>query len=39
VKEVSRIGRGGYFGELGLISKNPRAADVIATGKTVCAGN
>lgn len=37
VKEVSRIGRGGYFGELGLISKNPRAADVIATGKTVCA--
>lgn len=35
---MSRIGKGGYFGELGLISHKPRAADVIACGTTKCAG-
>ena len=35
---MSRIGKGGYFGELGLISHQPRAADVVAFGPTKCAG-
>lgn len=37
-KEVSRIRTGGYFGELGLISKKTRAADVVAVGPVKCAG-
>ena len=36
-REVSRIGKGGYFGELGLISHQPRAADVVAFGPKKCA--
>ncbi|XP_067930787.1 cAMP-dependent protein kinase type II regulatory subunit-like [Watersipora subatra] len=36
-KEVSRITAGGYFGELGLISKEPRAADVVSVGESRCA--
>ena len=35
---MSRIKKGGYFGELGLISKKPRAADIIAVSPTKCAG-
>uniref|UniRef100_L7M1F0 cAMP-dependent protein kinase type II regulatory subunit n=1 Tax=Rhipicephalus pulchellus TaxID=72859 RepID=L7M1F0_RHIPC len=30
--EVSRIGKGGYFGELALLTKKPRAATVYAVG-------
>ncbi|CAD5116465.1 DgyrCDS5350 [Dimorphilus gyrociliatus] len=33
-KEVSKIGPGGYFGELALLSEKPRAASVYATGDT-----
>jgi len=31
-KEISRIGKGGYFGELALLTKKPRAASIIAKG-------
>lgn len=30
--EVSRVGKGGYFGELALLTKKPRAASVYASG-------
>ncbi|CAN8002010.1 unnamed protein product [Ixodes hexagonus] len=30
--EVSRVGKGGYFGELALLTKKPRAATVYAVG-------
>src|SRR6218665_3449455 len=34
-QEVSRVERGGYFGELALITKNPRAASVYAATENV----
>lgn len=37
-REVNRLTEGQYFGELGLISKKPRAASVFAEGTTKCAG-
>jgi cAMP-dependent protein kinase regulator len=36
-KEISRIGPGGYFGELALVTRKPRAATVYAVGLTKCA--
>ncbi|BFZ10468.1 hypothetical protein BsWGS_13507 [Bradybaena similaris] len=36
-KEISRIGPGGYFGELALVTRKPRAASVYAVGDTKCA--
>jgi len=32
-KEINRLSKGGYFGELALLTKKPRAASVIALGK------
>lgn len=37
-REVNRLKTGNYFGELGLISKKPRAASVFAVGDVKCAG-
>lgn len=37
-REVNRLKKGQYFGELGLISKKPRAASVFAVGQVRCAG-
>lgn len=37
-REVNRLHKGQYFGELGLISKKPRAASVFAVGTVKCAG-
>ncbi|XP_067932001.1 cAMP-dependent protein kinase type II regulatory subunit-like isoform X2 [Watersipora subatra] len=36
-REVNRLTKGEYFGELGLISKKPRAASVFAVGQVKCA--
>ncbi|KAI3378541.1 hypothetical protein SNEBB_004434 [Seison nebaliae] len=36
-KEISRLGKGGYFGELALLTRNARAASVYAVGKSKCA--
>ncbi|BFZ08152.1 hypothetical protein BsWGS_11191 [Bradybaena similaris] len=33
-QEISRIGPGGYFGELALVTRKPRAASVYAVGET-----
>lgn len=35
-KEIKRDGVGSYFGELALITDNPRAVTVTAVGKTTC---
>lgn len=37
-REVNRLRKKEYFGELGLLSKKPRAASVFAVGETRCAG-
>lgn len=34
-QEVTKVARGGYFGELALITKNPRAASVFAAANNV----
>ncbi|KAK3801282.1 hypothetical protein RRG08_067085 [Elysia crispata] len=36
-KEISRVGPGGFFGELALVTRKPRAASVYAIGPTKCA--
>lgn len=36
-QEISRVGIGGYFGELALVTNKPRAASVYAVGTTKCA--
>ncbi|CAL1544230.1 unnamed protein product [Lymnaea stagnalis] len=36
-REISRIGPGGYFGELALVTNKPRAASVYADGPVKCA--
>ncbi|XP_055882906.1 cAMP-dependent protein kinase type II regulatory subunit-like isoform X6 [Biomphalaria glabrata] len=36
-KEINRIGPGGYFGELALVTNKPRAASVYAIGPVKCA--
>lgn len=36
-KEISRVGPGGFFGELALVTRRPRAASVYAIGPTKCA--
>uniref|UniRef100_A0A0B7A0H0 cAMP-dependent protein kinase type II regulatory subunit n=1 Tax=Arion vulgaris TaxID=1028688 RepID=A0A0B7A0H0_9EUPU len=35
--EISRLGPGGFFGELALVTRKPRAASVYAVGETRCA--
>mmetsp|Transcript_2317 Transcript_2317/g.5349 ORF Transcript_2317/g.5349 Transcript_2317/m.5349 type:complete len:1111 (-) Transcript_2317:279-3611(-) len=35
-KEVMRLQAGSYFGERALLNREPRAASVLAVGKTVC---
>jgi CRP-like cAMP-binding protein len=34
-QEVARIGRGGYFGEMSLLTGEPRSATVLASGDVV----
>ncbi|GFR82389.1 cAMP-dependent protein kinase type II regulatory subunit-like, partial [Elysia marginata] len=36
-KEISRVDPGGFFGELALVTRKPRAASVYAIGPTKCA--
>lgn len=36
--ELTQCTKGGYFGELALVTHKPRAASVYAVGDLVCAG-
>lgn len=36
-KEISRLTKGAYFGEVALVTKNPRSASVFAEGEAKCA--
>ncbi|HEY6283183.1 MAG TPA: cyclic nucleotide-binding domain-containing protein [Nitrososphaerales archaeon] len=35
-REVAKLGRGSFFGEMSLLDSQPRSADVVATEPTTC---